>query len=299
MRGSVPCPGPKTVKYGGNTACLELRFGEEDRLVVIDAGTGIRELAGHIMKSDLPKGPIKTELFLTHTHWDHIMGFPFFIPIFVPNTELKVFGPVTYEEDTLDKIVGGMLTYRYWPVRLTELAAKIEYFNLKEGSQDLGGGLWLTTKYLNHPILVLGYRFEYRGKVFCTAYDTEPFSNVFDVSPDDPSYDEEAVKEGAMAAQEENDKVARFFQGADILIHDSQYTHKEYISSKLGWGHSSFEHAVNVAHKAGVKKLLLFHHDPDRSDAELELIEKKIQAAAGGKTSMEVMIAREGMTVEA
>lgn len=299
MRGSVPCPGPKTVKYGGNTACLELRFGEEDRLVVIDAGTGIRELAGHIMKSDLPKGPIKTELFLTHTHWDHIMGFPFFIPIFVPNTELKVFGPVTYEEDTLDKIVGGMLTYRYWPVRLTELAAKIEYFNLKEGSQDLGGGLWLTTKYLNHPILVLGYRFEYRGKVFCTAYDTEPFSNVFDVSPDDPSYDEEAVKEGAMAAQEENDKVVRFFQGADILIHDSQYTHKEYISSKLGWGHSSFEHAVNVAHKAGVKKLLLFHHDPDRSDAELELIEKKIQAAAGGKTSMEVMIAREGMTVEA
>jgi len=173
------------VKYGGNTACLELRFGEEDRLVVIDAGTGIRELAGHIMQNDLPKGPIKTELFLTHTHWDHIMGFPFFIPIFIPNTELKVFGPVTYEEDTLDKIVGGMLTYRYWPVRLTELAAKIEYFNLKEGSQDLGGGLWLTTKYLNHPILVLGYRFEYRGKVFCTAYDTEPFRNVFDVSPDD------------------------------------------------------------------------------------------------------------------
>lgn len=287
------------MKYGGNTACLELRFGEEDRLVVIDAGTGIRELAGHIMQNDLPKGPIKTELFLTHTHWDHIMGFPFFIPIFIPNTELKVFGPVTYEEDTLDKIVGSMLTYRYWPVRLTELAAKIEYFNLKEGSQDLGGGLWLTTKYLNHPILVLGYRFEYRGKVFCTAYDTEPFRNVFDVSPDDPSYDEEAVKEGAMAAQEENDKVISFFQGADILIHDSQYTHKEYISSKLGWGHSSFEQAVNVAHKAGVKKLLLFHHDPDRSDAELEVIEKKIQKAAGGKTSMEVLIAREGMTVEA
>jgi len=299
VRGSVPCPGPKTVKYGGNTACLELRFGEEDRLVVIDAGTGIRELAGHIMQNDLPKGPIKTELFLTHTHWDHIMGFPFFIPIFIPNTELKVFGPVTYEEDTLDKIVGSMLTYRYWPVRLTELAAKIEYFNLKEGSQDLGGGLWLTTKYLNHPILVLGYRFEYRGKVFCTAYDTEPFRNVFDVSPDDPSYDEEAVKEGAMAAQEENDKVISFFQGADILIHDSQYTHKEYISSKLGWGHSSFEQAVNVAHKAGVKKLLLFHHDPDRSDAELEVIEKKIQKAAAGKTSMEVLIAREGMTVEA
>jgi len=299
VRGSVPCPGPSTVKYGGNTACLELRFGEEERLVVIDAGTGIRELAGHIMKHDLPKGPIKTELFLTHTHWDHIMGFPFFIPLFIPNTELKVFGPVTYEEDTLDKIVGGMLTYRYWPVRLTELAAKIDYFNLKEGSQDLGGGIWLTTKYLNHPILVLGYRFEYRGKVLCTAYDTEPFRNVFDVEPDDPSYDEEAVKEGAMAAQEENDKVIHFIEGADILIHDAQYTHSEHISSKLGWGHSSFEHAVNVAHKAGIRKLLLFHHDPDRSDEELSQIERKIQKSIAGKTNLEVMMAREGMTVEA
>jgi phosphoribosyl 1,2-cyclic phosphodiesterase len=287
VRGSVPCPGPKTVKYGGNTSCLELRFGEEERLVLIDAGTGIRE------------GPIKTELFLTHTHWDHIMGFPFFIPLFVPNTELKVFGPVTYEDHTLDRIFGDMLSYRYWPVRLEELAAKIEYSDLKEGTKDLGGGIWVTTKYLNHPVLVLGYRFEYRGKVFCTAYDTEPFRNVFDVSPDDPSYDEEAVKEGALAAQEENEKVVSFFKGADILIHDSQYTHQEYITSKLGWGHSSFEHAVNAAHKAGVKKLLLFHHDPDRADAELERIENKIQKAVGGKTNMQVMMAREGLTVEA
>jgi ribonuclease BN (tRNA processing enzyme) len=287
------------VKYGGNTSCLELRFGEEDRLVVIDSGTGIRELAGHVMKTDLPKGPIKTELFLTHTHWDHIMGFPFFIPLFVPNTELKVFGPVTYEDHTLDRIFGDMLSYRYWPVRLEELAARIEYSDLKEGTRDLGGGIWVTSKYLNHPVLVLGYRFEYRGKVFCTAYDTEPFRNVFDVSPDDPSYDEEAVREGALAAAEENEKVVRFFEGADILIHDSQYTHQEYISSKLGWGHSSFEHAVNVAHKAKVKKLLLFHHDPERSDAELELIEKKIQKAVDEKTDMQVMMAREGMTVEA
>lgn len=298
VRGSVPCPGPNTVKYGGNTSCLELRFGEQERLVVIDAGTGIRELAGHILKTDLPKGPVKTELFFTHTHWDHIMGFPFFVPLFIPNTELRVFGPVTYEEDTLDKIVGGMLSYRYWPVRLTELAAKIEYFNLKEGSQDLGDGIWLTTKYLNHPILVLGYRFEYRGKVLCTAYDTEPFRNVFDVSADDPSYDEEAVREGALAAEEENNKVVEFIRGADVLIHDAQYTHKEYLAGKLGWGHSSFEHAVNVAHRAGVKKLLLFHHDPDRTDAELDILERKIRKSVAGRTKMEVSIAREGVVVE-
>ncbi len=298
VRGSVPCPGPKTVKYGGNTACLELRFGEQERLIIIDAGTGIRELADHVVKKDLPKGPIKTDLFFTHTHWDHIMGFPFFIPMFIPNTELKVFGPVTYEEDTLDKIVGGMLTYRYWPVRMSELAAKIEYFNLKEGTRDLGGGIWLTTKYLNHPILVLGYRFEYQGKVLCTAYDTEPFRNVFDVSPDSPGYDEEAVREGELAAREENEKVARYIQGADILIHDSQYTQQEYLDSKIGWGHSTFEHAVKVAHRAGVKKLFLFHHDPLRSDRELELIEKKLRELIAGRSDLEVYIAREGMEVE-
>ncbi len=196
VRGSVPCPGPGTVKYGGNTACLELRFGEPGRLVVIDAGTGIRELAAHVMKTDLPKGPVKTQLFLTHTHWDHIMGFPFFIPIFIPTTELDVYGPVTYEEDTLDKILFGMLTYRYWPVRLEELASKIRYYNLKEGSRDLGEGLWVTTKYLNHPINVLGYRFEYQGKVLCTAYDTEPFRNVFDVPADSPGYDAGGLQGG-------------------------------------------------------------------------------------------------------
>jgi phosphoribosyl 1,2-cyclic phosphodiesterase len=299
VRGSVPCPGPNTVKFGGNTACLELRFGEPGRLIVIDAGTGIRELAAHILKTDLPKGPVKTKLFLTHTHWDHIMGFPFFVPLFIPTTELDIYGPVTYEEDTLDKIVGGMLTYRYWPVRLTELASKIRYFNLKEGSQDLGEGLWLTTKYLNHPILVLGYRFEFRGKVLCTAYDTEPFRNVFEASPDSPGYDPEAVKEGEMAAREENQKVSQFFQGADILIHDAQYTHKEYAASKVGWGHTSFEQAVNAASRAGVKKLLLFHHDPDRSDADLERIENRLRAAVAGKTSMQIAMAREGLEVEA
>jgi hypothetical protein len=227
------------------------------------------------------------------------MGFPFFVPIFIPTTELDVYGPVTYEEDTLDKILFGMLTYRYWPVRLEELASKIRYFNLKEGSKDLGDGLWVTTKYLNHPINVLGYRFEYHGKVLCTAYDTEPFRNVFDVPKDAPGYDEEAFKEGEAAAREENEKVSQFFQGADILVHDTQYTHKEYLAGKVGWGHTSFEVAVNQAHRAGAKRLLLFHHDPDRSDAQLEVLERRIRSGVQASGSaLEVFVAREGMEVE-
>jgi phosphoribosyl 1,2-cyclic phosphodiesterase len=298
VRGSIPCPGPTTVTYGGNTACLELRFDPDDRLIIVDAGSGIRELGESIMKRDLPRGPIRTKIFLSHTHWDHIMGFPFFTPIFIKGTSLEVYGPVTYEEDTLDKIVGDQLRYRYFPVRLEELQATIEYFQLKEGTKDLGGGLTVTTKYLNHPILVLGYRFEYQGKVFCTAYDHESFRNVFDVKPDDPGYDAEAVKEGELAAREENEKVARFFQGADLLVHDTQYTQKEYLAKKLGWGHSSFEWAINAAHKAGVKHLVLFHHDPLRTDRELAALERSYRKAMEGKTTLRISIAQEGKTIE-
>jgi phosphoribosyl 1,2-cyclic phosphodiesterase len=298
VRGSIPCPGPTTVTYGGNTACLELRFDPDDRLIIVDAGSGIRELGESIMKRDLPRGPIRTKIFLSHTHWDHIMGFPFFTPIFIKGTSLEVYGPVTYEEDTLDKIVGDQLRYRYFPVRLEELQATIDYFQLKEGTKDLGGGLTVTTKYLNHPILVLGYRFEYQGKVFCTAYDHESFRNVFDVKPDDPGYDAEAVKEGELAAREENEKVARFFQGADLLVHDTQYTQKEYLARKLGWGHSSFEWAINAAHKAGVKHLVLFHHDPLRTDRELAALERSYRKAMEGKTTLRISIAQEGKTIE-
>jgi phosphoribosyl 1,2-cyclic phosphodiesterase len=184
-------------------------------------------------------------------------------------------------------------------VRQSELAASIEYDQLKETELDLGGGLKVTTKYLNHPILCLGYRFEYRGSTIITAYDNEPFRNVFPTNPEDPNYDEDAAREGEMVAREENEKMLRFYQGADVLIHDTQYTQKEYEAGKVGWGHSSYEHAVNSAHKAGVKKLVLFHHDPNRTDDQLDELEQSYRRRIAGKTSMELLMAREGLTVEA
>ena len=298
VRGSIPCPGPTTVVYGGNTSCIELRFGDEDRLLIIDAGSGIRALGNYMMQHDLPKGPIDTSIFLTHTHWDHIMGFPFFTPIYIPNSKLNIYGPVTYEDEGLDEIVGSQLSYRYFPVKHSELAADITYYPLKELSMDLGDGISLTTKYLNHPILCLGYRFEHQGKVFCTAYDTEPFRNVFPTDPEDPNYDSVAAEEGEIAAKEENEKLLRFFEGADLVVHDTQYTYEEYLDSKLGWGHTPFEFAINSAHKSNVKKLLLFHHDPMRTDKQLALLEKQYVDAVTGKTALQIEVAREGLEIE-
>ena len=297
VRGSIPCPGPETVKYGGNTACIELRFGQEERLIIIDAGSGIRALGNELLKNDLPKGPIQTSIFFTHTHWDHIMGFPFFAPIYIPKTELTIYGPVTYEEDTLDKIIGSQLRYRYFPVRQSELAADIKYVQLKECRLDLGDGIKVTTKYLNHPILCLGYRFEYGGKVFCTVFDTEPFRNVFALDPSSPDFDEEAFKEGELAARQENEKIIRFIYGADLCVYDTQYTYKEYISSKLGWGHTSFEDAINTANRARVKQLLFFHHEPLRKDEELDRLVANYQKRIAGKTDLRIAAAYEGLVI--
>ncbi len=298
VRGSTPCPGPDTVEFGGNTACIELRFGEGNRLVIIDAGSGIRALGDYIMKNDLPKGPLKIDIFITHTHWDHIMGFPFFTPIYIPGTEINIYGPVTYEDEGLDEIIGSQLRYRYFPIKQSELSASINYYPLKELTMDLGDGLFVTTKYLNHPVLCLGYRFEYKAKTFCTAYDTEPFLNLFPTDPEDPGYDEDAAEEGEIVAKEQNEKIIQFYRGADVLVHDSQYTNKEYRDGKMGWGHTPFELAINSAHKAGVKNLFFFHHDPLRTDEQLKELLEVYRGKIAGKSNMKLDLAREGLEIE-
>ncbi len=294
-RGSMPVPGPDTVVFGGNTACLEVRCGK--RLIVIDAGSGIRSLGDWLVRNELKNGPINADVFLTHTHWDHIMGFPMFTPIYVPGTTLRVHGPVNFEDETLEQIIGSQLSYRYWPVRQDELAAKITYQSLKETDVDLGDGIVIKTKYLNHPVLCLGYRIEYEGKAFATAYDHEPFSNLFPTDPADPDYDPLIAQEGNTAAREENERIESFYRGVDLLIHDTQYTAKEFKAGKVGWGHSSFEYAINAANRAHVKRLLLFHHDPNRSDAELQELELFYQDKIRGKSGLRLDASREGMTV--
>jgi len=297
VRGSIASPGPKTVEFGGNTPCLELRFGLKNRLIIIDAGTGIHPLGNHLVWSELQNGPISTDIFITHTHWDHIIGFPFFRPIYISGTKLRVYGPITFEDDTLEKIMSDLLRYRYFPVLHGELTADIEYHQLAECKMDLGDGITLKTKYLNHPLLCLGYRFEFEDKVLCTAYDTEPFRNIFSTDVNALDYDPITSSNGEEAAREENQRLLNFYRDADILIHDCQYTKQEYFSSKKGWGHSFVEHAIDSALEANVKKVILFHHDPLRTDKELLELEKYCQAHFSNRSDLEIMVAKEGMEI--
>ncbi|PIE58993.1 MAG: MBL fold metallo-hydrolase [Desulfobulbus propionicus] len=297
VRGSIPCPGPTTMKYGGNTACIELRFPEVNRHIILDAGSGIRELANFMLKNDLPNGPISTEIYLTHTHWDHIMGFPFFIPVYIPGSTIKVFGPVTYEDEPLEEVVGGQMKYRYFPVNMGELAANISYKRLKENPQiDLGDGIELATCIINHPITALGYRFRFKGLTFCTAYDTEPFRNLFITDPESPDYDAIMAHEGEVVAREQNKVLENFYQEADLLVHDAQYTQEEYEQGKIGWGHTPIEDAISAAKRAGVKRLALFHHDPERTDSQLDEMSVRY-CEESSLTRMEAFFAKEGQEI--
>ena len=297
VRGSIPCPGPNTMKYGGNTACIELRFPEVNRHIIIDAGSGIRDLGNALAATDLAAGSLCTDIYLTHTHWDHIMGFPFFVPLYIPGTCIRVFGPVTYEQEPLEEVVGGQMKYRYFPVNMGEVASQVEYHRLKEEpAMDLGDGITLATTIINHPITALGYRFTFRDTVFCTVYDAEPFRNLFVTDPDHPAYDEFMAREGEEAAREQNQALERFSAGADLLVHDAQYTRAEYEAGRFGWGHTPIEDAIDAARRAGVCQLALFHHDPDRSDAQLdELAATHCAPAAPGTTT--VFFAREGQEI--
>jgi phosphoribosyl 1,2-cyclic phosphodiesterase/CheY-like chemotaxis protein len=278
-RGSIAKPGPSTARYGGNTSCIEARSAR-GTLVVVDCGTGAHSLGQKLMSGGA-KG-LRGHILISHTHWDHIQGIPFFAPLFVPGNEWDIYGPKGLGQ-SLREALAGQMQYAYFPVPLDQCGAKIRYHDLIEGTFDIDD-IKVSTHYLNHPALTLGYRLEADGVALVYACDHEPHSRVL------------ATGHGEITG--EDLRHAEFVNRADLLIHDAQYTAEEY-PAKVGWGHSSVEYAVKLGQFAQVKRVALTHHDPLRDDDAIDRLVTNVRARLRKKaSSLDVFAAVEGQIVE-
>ena len=276
-RGSIASPGDRTARFGGNTSCVELRA-PDGTLIVLDCGTGARELGLHLLQT-LPQ-PLRLHLFIGHTHWDHIQGFPFFVPAFIPGAELNVYAPLGFQQ-SLEEAMAGQMEYSYFPVKLRDLRSRIHFTELEEGFFRVGGVL-VETQYLNHTAPTIAYRLSAGGSTIAYVTDHEPFWKPEHGVPQHPG----------------DQRHVAFMHDADLVIHDAQYTEDEY-RGRVGWGHATPDYAVDMCLAAGVKRLALFHHDPTHDDTQMAAIEAAARKrVADTGASMEVFAAREGMTLD-
>lgn len=267
VRGSIPTPGPETVGVGGNTSCLEVRCG--DQLIILDGGTGLRSLGNALMK----ELPVHASMFFSHVHWDHIQGFPFFVPAFVPGNRFDIYGGKNLSS-TLSETLSGQMNFPNFPVTLDQMGATMAFHQFDDGQHvEIGDHVRIKGLLLNHPDGCYGYRIEYDGKVMAYCTDTEhreaPDAHVLELAKD-----------------------------ADLFIYDAQYTPEEYTGangqmSKVGWGHSTFVEAASLAKLAGARRVVLFHHDPTQDDAAVADKESRCRELFENSEA-----AREGLLVE-
>jgi CheY-like chemotaxis protein/phosphoribosyl 1,2-cyclic phosphodiesterase len=281
-RGSIATPGPATNRYGGNTSCVEIVTNAGQRFIC-DCGTGARALGGYLL-ANAPK-PIEATILLSHTHWDHIQGFPFFAPLFIPGNRITVCGPKGANA-SLPDVLAGQMEYTYFPVELGQLGAQIEYLDLAEGVNELNG-VRVTAQFLNHPAIALGYRIEADGVSVLYLCDHEPYWESLWRTDVAPGRFDAILHDG-------DRRHAAFMENADVVIHDCQYTPEEYPAKK-NWGHSTYSYVTQIAVAANVKHLFLTHHDPTHSDDFLDDMQAKAREIAMSLGSaIEINCAREG-----
>ena len=264
VRGSIACPGPNTVRYGGNTSCLEIQCG--DRALIFDAGTGLRGLGEAL----LSRGPVDVALFLTHTHFDHVCGLPFFAPLFIPGNKIRLAAGHLQPENSLKQVVVEMMMAPLFPVPPGIFQAEVTYRDFAVGDlQKPGPGIRILTAPLNHPNNATGYRIEFSGKSIAYVTDTE--------------HSEEGPDQTLLG----------LVKDADIFIYDCTYTDEEYPRFK-GFGHSTWQEGARLADEAGVRTLVIFHHDPSHDDEMMDKISCDAENVRPG-----TVVAREGMTLMA
>jgi phosphoribosyl 1,2-cyclic phosphodiesterase len=261
VRGSIACPSPKHVAYGGNTSCLEVIAG--DRVFVLDAGTGIRGLGSDFTA----RGILDAEILLTHTHWDHINGFPFFSPAYDARRSYRIMAGHLADQGGVRAVFVGQMATPMFPVPLETMRAKLVFEDFRAGDAFELGEVKIRTTLLNHPNGATGYRIEHGGKSFCYVTDTEH----------------------VIGRPDEN--VLRLIDGADLVVYDSTYTDDEF-PTKIGWGHSTWQEGIRLCRRAAAKRLAIFHHDPDKEDPRMDQIAKEAADTWDGS-----FVAREGMRI--
>jgi phosphoribosyl 1,2-cyclic phosphodiesterase len=269
VRGSIPTPGLGTLRYGGNTSCVEVRCGTD--VIILDAGTGLRKL-GQSLLEEFKRQPLNLTLLLSHTHWDHIQGLPFFAPIYESRCRLRILGCEGARKGLIAALTGQMES-TYFPVPFSKLPSNIEIEELRDFNFAIGPVL-VRAHRANHPGVTVGYRLFSPDGVVVFFPDTEPRHGV------------------------EDREMIEFIRDADVLILDSQYDRAEY-KKHTGWGHGCVDDSVALALKAGVKKLVLFHHDPDHDDQKLdEFVKYARRLVVKAKGKLKVEAAREGLVIQ-
>jgi len=248
VRGSTPTPQAENLRYGGNTSCVEVRLGEQ--IYIFDCGTGFRVL-GHELEREFGARPFSAHVFVSHFHWDHIQGMPFFRPLYNSPKSEFIFHS-SNQTRNLEQVFAEQMASPYFPVNLDHMKAKREFCNFNNGCLPMGEGVNIKTAWLNHPQGCMGFRVESKEGVVVYATDNEPGDANFDKA------------------------VRKLAEGADVLIYDAQYLPEEYEARRRGWGHSHWREAVNVVMESGAKELILYHHDPDHTDS---VIDKVVQDA--------------------